>query len=228
MVVCVITCLFNTRCFPFQYLSIWRDCRVLTISTGFTAVSWLISAKHRTKRTTLVRWVLAHLFWWIQYFVQSKHWGSCNIDTYSERQMNIFSTLLGCLKSQRQQSYYVIAERHRGRQPETELRRVIYFVRYSTDENSSAFAWVDEDFNKCSTTVASLHSVDLKPLQTLFFFFFFFRLPITGSHQVQISASSNVNVRNKKSIEKKVNACSPRIKLLSHQTLILSLNTATR
>lgn len=37
------TCLFKTRCFPFQYLSIWRDCSVLTISTGFTAVSWLIS-----------------------------------------------------------------------------------------------------------------------------------------------------------------------------------------
>ena len=37
------TCLFKTRCFPFQYLSIWRACRVLTMSTGFTAVSWLIS-----------------------------------------------------------------------------------------------------------------------------------------------------------------------------------------
>lgn len=44
------TCLFNTRCFPFQYLSIWRDCRVLTISTGFTAVSWLISVNTRMGR----------------------------------------------------------------------------------------------------------------------------------------------------------------------------------
>lgn len=39
------SCLFSTRCFPFQYLSIWRDCRVLTMSTGFTAVSWLISVR---------------------------------------------------------------------------------------------------------------------------------------------------------------------------------------
>lgn len=44
------TCLFNTRCFPFQYLSIWRDCRVLTISTGFTAVSWLISVNTRMRQ----------------------------------------------------------------------------------------------------------------------------------------------------------------------------------
>lgn len=43
MIVKFLTCLFKTRCFPFQYLSIWRDCSVLTISTGFTAVSWLIS-----------------------------------------------------------------------------------------------------------------------------------------------------------------------------------------
>lgn len=37
------TCLFKIRCFPFQYLSICNDCSVLTISTGLTAVSWLIS-----------------------------------------------------------------------------------------------------------------------------------------------------------------------------------------
>lgn len=37
------TCLFRTKCFPFQYLSIWSDCSVLTMSTGLTAVSWLIS-----------------------------------------------------------------------------------------------------------------------------------------------------------------------------------------
>lgn len=41
------TCLFKTRCFPFQYLSICRDCSVLTMSTGFTAVSWLISVNAR-------------------------------------------------------------------------------------------------------------------------------------------------------------------------------------
>lgn len=39
-----LTCLFRTRCFPFQYFSIWSACNVLTMSTGFTAVSWLISA----------------------------------------------------------------------------------------------------------------------------------------------------------------------------------------
>lgn len=39
-----LTCLFRTRCFPFQYFSIWSACSVLTMSTGFTAVSWLISA----------------------------------------------------------------------------------------------------------------------------------------------------------------------------------------
>lgn len=41
-----LTCRFNTKCFPFQYLSICRDCRVLTMSTGLTAVSWLISANY--------------------------------------------------------------------------------------------------------------------------------------------------------------------------------------
>lgn len=44
------TCLFKTRCFPFQYLSIWRACRVLTMSTGFTAVSWLISGTEELLR----------------------------------------------------------------------------------------------------------------------------------------------------------------------------------
>src|SRR4029434_2953782 len=38
-----LTCLFSTRCLPFQYLSICRDCSSIAMSTGFTAVSWLIS-----------------------------------------------------------------------------------------------------------------------------------------------------------------------------------------
>lgn len=45
-----LTCLFKTRCLPFQYLSIWSACRVLTISTGLTAVSWLISEAEREIR----------------------------------------------------------------------------------------------------------------------------------------------------------------------------------
>lgn len=46
-VFCSVTCLFNTKCFPFQYFSICSDCNVLTISTGFTAVSWLISKQNQ-------------------------------------------------------------------------------------------------------------------------------------------------------------------------------------
>ena len=103
----------------------------------------------------------------------------CSQNTEAEADRWIYSQRCWVALNHSGSSPAVIAEKHRGRQPETELRRVTYFIRYSTDENSSVFAWVDEDFNKCSTTVASLHSVDLKPLQTLFFFFF--RLPITGS-----------------------------------------------
>lgn len=69
-----LTCLFNTKCFPFQYLSICRDCRVLTMSTGLTAVSWLISAHHRKHtcsvcshalwfRVMVSGWLVPHLWW---------------------------------------------------------------------------------------------------------------------------------------------------------------------
>lgn len=43
------SCRFSTRCFPFQYLSMLSDCRVLTMSYGLIAVSWLMSVIIRNK-----------------------------------------------------------------------------------------------------------------------------------------------------------------------------------
>jgi hypothetical protein len=42
------TCLFKTRCFPFQYFNMPRACRVLTISFALMAVSWLTSEMKNT------------------------------------------------------------------------------------------------------------------------------------------------------------------------------------
>ena len=79
-------------------------------------------------------------------------------------------------------------------------------------------------FNNCISTVASLHGVNVKPLQSLFDYCWpSLCLPITRQ---QIPASSNMIGRHKYKAKESEMPRSPRFELVCHQTLEINLTKA--